>query len=422
MDVTTRIRLRTALSAMRTVLVWAGVAILPLLWVMAPAAATTGNGIGVLGWWLPERYLVPLLIVALPAALLRRRPLTGLGLMLVGATLTSVTVHGGDQGYLGRLFTVQFLAVDAALGVVAANRSRRVSGLAAVVVLGTQILVAFVNSGVEPVDQALLSGLAVATAWTLGNSVRSRREHATALRAHAAAEAVTAERLRIARELHDVVAHSIGVIAIQAGVGARVIDTQPVQARAALRTIEATSRDTLAELRRTLGALRRGVGESAPLDPTPGLADLDRLVVATADAGVRVELRRHGARPVPPEVDLAAFRIVQESLTNVVRHAEVDACRVSVRCDPDSVVVEVVDEGRGGRIGAAGHGLIGMRERVQALGGRFHAGPRPEGGFRVTARLPLSVPTGADQPIDGDRPTDGELPIDGELPGAAVGR
>lgn len=260
MDVTTRIRLRTALSAMRTVLVWAGVAILPLLWVMAPAAATTGNGIGVLGWWLPERYLVPLLIVALPAALLRRRPLTGLGLMLVGATLTSVTVHGGDQGYLGRLFTVQFLAVDAALGVVAANRSRRVSGLAAVVVLGTQILVAFVNSGVEPVDQALLSGLAVATAWTLGNSVRSRREHATALRAHAAAEAVTAERLRIARELHDVVAHSIGVIAIQAGVGARVIDTQPVQARAALRTIEATSRDTLAELRRTLGALRRGVG------------------------------------------------------------------------------------------------------------------------------------------------------------------
>ncbi|MEU6021495.1 sensor histidine kinase [Micromonospora sp. NPDC047134] len=427
MEATARIRSRTALSAVRAVLVWAGVAILPLLWVMAPPAATTGNGIGVLGWWLPERYLVPLLIVALPAALLRRRPLTGLGLMLVGATLTSVTVHGGDQGYLGRLFTVQFLAVDAALGVIAANRSRRVSGLAAVVVLGTQILVAFVNSGVEPVDQALLSGLAVATAWTLGNSVRSRREHATALRAHAAAEAVTAERLRIARELHDVVAHSIGVIAIQAGVGARVIDTQPEQARAALATIEAASRETLAGLRRTLGTLRRGAGEAAALAPTPGLADLDRLVAAAADAGVRVELRRYGECPVPPEVDLAAFRIVQEGLTNVVRHAGVDFCRVTVRCVPDLIAVEVVDDGRGGPIGVEGHGLIGMRERVQALGGQFHAGPRPEGGFRVTTQLPLSVPTDGGEPPDPARPIDtaptsGDHTTDGELPGAAVRR
>ncbi len=420
-EATARIWSRTALSAVRTVLAWAGVAVLPLLWALAPVVATSGGGVGVMGWWLPERYLVPLLIVALPAALLRRRPLTGLGLMLLGATMTSATVHAGDHGYHSILFNVQFLAVDAALGVVAANRSRRVSGLAAVVVLVTQLLVPFVNGKVEGADQAPLSVLTVVTAWMVGNSMRTRRDHAAALRAHAAAEAVTAERLRIARELHDMVAHSIGVIAIQAGVGARVIDTQPAQARAALATIEATSRDTLAELRRTLGALRRGAGEAASLDPTPGLADLDRLVAAAADAGVRVELRRYGDRPVPPEVGLAAFRIVQEGLTNVVRHAGVDACRVTVSC-ADEVTVEVIDDGRGGSVGGEGHGLIGMRERALALGGDFRAGPRPESGFRVTARLPVRTPTDGDrpsggaQPADDDRPAGGDQPTDGDRP------
>ncbi|MEV6812832.1 sensor histidine kinase [Micromonospora sp. NPDC051296] len=407
----------TALSAVRAVLVWAGVAVLPVLWVMASAVATSGGGVGVMGWWLPERYLVPVLIVALPAALLRRRPLTGLGLMLVGATLTSVTVHGGDRGYLTILFNLQFLAVDAALGVVAANRSRRVSGTAAAVVLVTQVLAAFVNLGVEPVDQAALSVLAVATGWAFGNSVRARRSYAATLRAHAAAEAVTAERLRIARELHDMVAHSIGVIAIQAGVGARVIDSQPAQARAALATIEATSRDALAGLRRTLGALRRGAGEAVSLDPAPGLADLDRLVAATGDAGVRVELRQQGGRPVPPDVDLAAYRIVQEALTNVVRHAGVDTCRVTVERGDEAVTVEVVDDGRGGPVGAEGHGLVGMRERALALGGHLHAAPRPERGFRVAARLPVRSESAS---LSGARPGDGGP--DGARPGEAVRR
>ncbi|GIJ77783.1 hypothetical protein Xph01_22150 [Micromonospora phaseoli] len=393
-DAIALLRPRAALPVVRTVLGWAGVAVLPVLWVMAPAVSTGGGGVGVLGWWLPERYLVPVLAVALPAGLLRRRPLTALGLMLAGATLSTVTVHGGDAEYLRNVFNLQFLAVDAALGVVAANRARRVSVTAAGVVLVMQLLAAFVNLGVEPVDQAALTILAVATAWIAGNSVRARRGYAVALRAHAAAEAVTAERLRIARELHDMVAHSIGVIAIQAGVGARVIDSQPAQARAALATIEAASRDTLAGLRRTLGTLRRGAGESASLDPVPGLADLDRLVAATGDAGVRVELCERGDGPVPAEVDLAAFRIVQEALTNVVRHAGVDACRVTVERGDQEVAVEVVDDGRGGPIGVEGHGLVGMRERVLALGGRLRAGPRPEGGFQVTARLPVPIGTG----------------------------
>ncbi|KXK58410.1 hypothetical protein AWW66_29895 [Micromonospora rosaria] len=431
MDVAALLRSRTARRVVRTALVCAGVVVLPVLWVLAPTVATSGGGIGVVGWWLPERYLVPVLIVALPAAVLRRRPLTGLGLMLFGATLTSATTHGGSQGYLADVFTMQFLAVDAALGVVAANRARRMSVPAAGVVLVTQVLAAFVNSGVEPVDRAALTILAVATAWALGTSVRARRRYAAVLREHAAAEAVTVERLRIARELHDLVAHSIGVIAIQAGVGARVIDTQPAQARSALATIEATSRDTLAELRRTLGALRRGVGESAPLAPTPGLADLDRLVAAAADAGVRVEVRRYGAArqphgrdPVradtaalPPEVDLAAFRIVQESLTNVVRHAGVPACRVTVEHGEEEVTVEIVDDGRGGPIGGDGHGLLGMRERVRTLGGDFRAGPRPEGGFRVLARLPVTM-AGA-VPTAGLVPTAGPVPEAGPVSSAS---
>ncbi|MEV2240298.1 histidine kinase [Micromonospora sp. NPDC049891] len=417
------LRPRGAVPVLRAVLVWAGVALLPALWVMAPAVANSGDGVGVVGWWLPVRYLVPVLIVALPAGLLRRRPLTALGLMLAGATLCSATVHGRDPGYLGDLFNLQFLAVDAALAVVAANRSRRVSVPAAGVVLVTQLLAAFVNLGVEPVNQAALTVLAVAAAWITGNSVRARRNYAAALRVHAATEAVTAERLRIARELHDMVAHSIGVIAIQAGVGARVIDTQPAQARAALATIEAASRDTLAGLRRTLGALRHGDGDPASLEPAPGLADLDRLVAATGDAGVRVELRTTGDAPVPAEVDLAAFRIVQEALTNVVRHAGVDACQVIVERGDDAVMVEVVDDGRGGPIGVDGHGLIGMRERVLAVGGHLRAGPRPEGGFRVTARLPVSsetaVPAGG-RPADGDR-AGGRPADDGRVGGRLSG-
>ncbi|MFF5216306.1 sensor histidine kinase [Micromonospora sp. NPDC000442] len=406
MDATALIRPRAAVPVMRAILVWAGVALLPVLWVLAPAVANSGDGVGVVGWWLPVRYLVPVLIVALPAGLLRRRPLTALGLMLAGAALCAATVHGRDAGYLGDIFNLQFLAVDAALAVVAANRSRRVSLPAAGVVLVTQVLAGFVALGVEPVDQAALTVLAVAAAWITGNSVRARRNYAAALRVHAATEAVTAERLRIARELHDMVAHSIGVIAIQAGVGARVIDTQPAHARAALATIEAASRDTLAGLRRTLGALRRGDGDPASLEPAPGLADLDRLVAATGDAGVRVGLRTTGDAPVPAEVDLAAFRIVQEALTNVVRHAGVDACRVVVERGDEALTVEIVDDGRGGPIGVEGHGLIGMRERVTAVGGRFRAGPRSEGGFRVTARLPVSpenaVPAGG-RPVDAVR-------------------
>ncbi|MFI7215409.1 sensor histidine kinase [Micromonospora maritima] len=390
-------RPRVVARRVRTVLIWSAVALLPVALLLA---ATSGTGGPVLVVptpdhsvpGLPVRYLVPVLAVLLPAGLLRRRPLLALGLMLAGASLVTATTNAWEQGYLAGLWYLQFLVVDVMLGVVAARGPRRVSVPAAIMVLLVQVAAAFVNPAAGALDRATLSVPAVLAAWVVGNSVLARRAHTEELRAHAAAEAVTAERLRIARELHDVVAHSIGVIAIQAGVGARVIDSQPAQARAALSTIETTSRETLAGLRRTLGALRRPDGAAASLDPTPGLSDLDRLVGAAADAGVRVTLAVDGEPgPLPAEVELAAYRIVQEALTNVVRHARVDRCRVTVRHAPDGIRVEVVDEGRGGPVGGEGHGIVGMRERAALLGGRCVAGPRPEGGFRVDAVLPVGA-------------------------------
>ncbi|MFC5922557.1 sensor histidine kinase [Micromonospora vulcania] len=381
---------RPAASVARAVLAWAGVALLPVVVLFAPTVGTSGNGVGFADLWIPVRYLVPALVVLLPVGLLRRRPLLALGLMLTGSLLVTATTHSGQDGYLSDIWYLQFLMIDAVAGAIAASRPRRVSVPTAVVVLAVQVAAGFLSLAFDPLNRAVFSLLAVTAAWVVGDSIQARRRHAEALRTHAAAEAVTAERLRIARELHDMVAHSIGVIAIQAGVGARVIDTQPAQARAALVTIETTSRETLAGLRRTLGALRRPQGESASLAPTPGLADLDRLVAATADAGVTVRLqRRGGSAALPAEVDLAAYRIVQEALTNVVRHAGAADCRVTVERRADELDVEVLDDGPGGPVGDDGHGIVGMRERVALLGGRFEAGPRPEGGFRVAARLPL---------------------------------
>jgi signal transduction histidine kinase len=216
---------------------------------------------------------------------------------------------------------------------------------------------------------------------------------------------VAAERLRIARELHDVVAHAMSVIAVQSGMGAHVIDTQPEEARRALANIEATSRSGLAELRRLLGVLRDddadtgdGAGTRRPaLAPAPGLGELDALVARASEAGLPVEVAIEGdARPLPPGVDLAAYRIVQEALTNVVKHAGEATARVTVRYGEAEVDLEIVDDGRGraaaagGTPGANGHGIAGMRERATIYNGTLDAGPRPEGGFRVAARLPLA--------------------------------
>jgi len=250
------------------------------------------------------------------------------------------------------------------------------------------------------------SVLGVVAAWLAAENLRHRRARWAALRARAerlererdeeARRAVTEERLRIARELHDVIAHSMSVIAVQSAVGHHVMDTQPGQARQALAAIEATSRSALTEMRRLLGVLRQEGETRGSLTPAPGLADLDSLVSQVQDAGLRVCVSVDGQRgTVPPGIDLSAYRIIQEALTNVIKYAGSPSADVSICYRADSLTVEIADHGRGapGGLPAArngsGHGIIGMRERVAVFGGQFAAGPGPDGGFRVRARFPI---------------------------------
>ncbi|MBO2451182.1 sensor histidine kinase [Actinomadura barringtoniae] len=377
-------------ARLRAVLAWTGAVLYPVV-----LFATVQDG---RSGFSPLAVLISALLTLLVLLLLRRSPWPAFGL-LVFAWFAAAGLSNVQNGVVGSL---QVLVTDFAVALVAMERSRRSSVIAAAVAVLVQAGCALVYAHGTALPQAIaFMILAGVVAWMAGNSVRVRRQHAVAMAARATEQAVTAERLRIARELHDMVAHSIGIIAIQAGVGSRVIDTQPDEARNALSAIEATSRDTLAGLRRMLGALRRaepaaggqggGAEERAPLDPAPGLADLERLVDATMDAGVRVDVRRLGeGRALPAELDLSAFRIIQEAVTNVVRHAGAGRCQVTIDYRDDEIDIEIVDDGRGCEVGAAGgYGIIGMRERAGLLHGHFTAGPRAEGGFRVQARLPL---------------------------------
>ncbi len=227
----------------------------------------------------------------------------------------------------------------------------------------------------------------------VGEFARGRREWIEAAR-HARAETdrrrVSDERLEIARELHDVIAHNISLINVQAGVALHLMDEQPAQARSALTTIKQASKETLQELRATLGVLRR-VDEDAPRAPTPGLSLLDTLVARVGSAGVTATVEVDGdRRPLPAAVDVAAYRIVQEALTNVYRHSGASTAAVRIEYGDREVTVQVDDDGRGAPLGDdGGNGIRGMQERAIALGGTLTAGPRQEGGFRVRALLPL---------------------------------
>ncbi|MER7540767.1 sensor histidine kinase [Streptomyces sp. NPDC097704] len=350
------------------------------------------------------------------SAILVRRPTAALVYLLAAAVVACTPL-----GVMAIPFA-QYLSVDVALYVIAATRPPREANRAlrrSLGVLAGYLAVRLLAGWNVSTTTELAVALTAAVAWLLGRSERQTRTHAAQTRAQATEQAVTTERLRIAREMHDTVAHSIGIVALQAGAARRVIATQPEAARQALAEIETASRETLAGLRRMVSALRTadteaearsdaGHAETGRTTPTelpglpemPGLAALDRLAELTGNAGVRVAVRRAGAPcPIPPDIDLSAFRIVQESVTNVVRHSGADSCTVTVdQRDPETLAVTVEDRGpvpghaRVSPGPGSGYGLTGMRERVAVLHGEFSAGPRPGGGFRVTARLPL--PTG----------------------------
>jgi signal transduction histidine kinase len=285
------------------------------------------------------------------------------------------------------------------------------AGLAGYFVLTALIGVPFDQRGrpdrVFPAEEPSLGSAAFAIAWVVvplisGELIRMRAQRAAAAartRAEEERRQASEERLRMARELHDVLAHNISMINVQAGVALHLIDQDPEQARTALAAIKEASKEALTEMRSVIGVLR-SQGESAPRSPTAGLARLEELLGRARSAGLRVDAEIVGERrPLPAGTDLAAFRIVQESLTNVTRHAGPGpvTARVRIAYGEREVAVQVEDDGQGVSLlddHPGGSGINGMRERAAALGGSFSAGPRPGGGFRVSASLPVDEEPG----------------------------
>lgn len=242
----------------------------------------------------------------------------------------------------------------------------------------------------QVIGAVILALSIIGTGWAIGRAVRDRRAYVTRAAEQAAARAVADERLRIARELHDIVAHNLSLITVKAGVAAHVAATRPDEVVDALRVIERSGRGALDEIRHLLELLRTGAADS-DLAPAPTLDRLSELGASATAAGVEVAFELRGLEQVPEDVGRAAYRIAQEAVTNVVRHAAPARCTVRVIAEPGELLVEVSDDGPGVR-GARppGHGLIGMRERVALHHGTFRAGPGDHGGFLITARLPYS--------------------------------
>jgi signal transduction histidine kinase len=272
---------------------------------------------------------------------------------------------------------------------VAASRPRRITvPLLFIVSIGAALAIAF-GDGSDASDVAVGYFCGI-TAWVIGDTIRTQRERTAwieARREDDARRAVMGERMAIARDLHDIVAHHVSVIAVQAEGAQSVLQTQPERAGQAMADVAETARTALAELRRLLGVLRSESG----VVPQPGLAAIDDLVDSVRHAGMDVRLSRATDSDVDAVAGLTAYRVVQESLTNVLKHAGPCATDVSIAVRGDALVVSVIDDGRGPGAANGGHGLIGMRERVAVLGGTLDAGAGDHGGFVVRARLPLST-------------------------------
>jgi signal transduction histidine kinase len=339
--------------------------------------------------------LVALAALNAPLVWRRRHPLAAVAGLMVAATAQAALLTDASQ------FSTTFLTLLLiAYGVAAyADGRRAVLGLA-----GTWAVVGAVNvlsSDDMAFGDYLFPCAMAGFFWLAGRAVRHRSRlaeelHEAALRAEEDREshrraAVADERRRVAREMHDIVAHSISVMVVQAGGARRILERDPRRAAEAAALIERTGRDALAEMRLLLGVLRPG-DQRPGREPQPGMAGLESLVERARAAGLPVELRVEGRRPeLPQGLDLAAYRIVQEALTNALRHAGAAPTKVVVRYGAAALELEVADRGRPAAPAAApgGQGLVGMRERARLYGGELHAGPRPGGGFAVRARLPL---------------------------------
>jgi signal transduction histidine kinase len=324
---------------------------------------------------------------ALALAARRRWPLCALAVSAAAQVAIGFVQAGSQEALLAMaLVTYTVARVKPALPARIALLSVLVAfTLAAILSPGSSSVPVVFGSASVAIVRAATEAAFISAAWAIGRAMRS----AAAYNERYARATVQEERMRIARELHDVVAHSMSVIAVQAGVGHFVIRNRPEEAEKALAVIETTSRESLTEMRRLLDMLR----EERPGDllPAPGLADLAELVDQTRLGGLQVEMTVAGEPlDLPAGADLAAFRVIQEALTNVLKHAGTSRCRVAVGYAASGVTITVADEGPGPYKGTEGHGLAGMRERVAMYGGTVQAGPRRPGpGFAVEAWLPL---------------------------------
>jgi signal transduction histidine kinase len=339
--------------------------------------------------------VAPVLLQTLPLLLRRRFPLSVLAVVLVASVATQYII--GD---------LPPFALALASYTVASHTERRTAVWA-----GLVALVALLASLVPQADQGARESVVhlivfIAAAWILGDNVRTKRAYYRELEERAerlerereenVRRAAADEQERIARELHDVIAHSVSVMVVQAAAANDVFERQPERAREALRSIEESGRSALTELRRLLGIVR--THERGRLDPQPGLAALEELIEQVRATGLEVELELDGELgELPSGVDLSAYRIVQEALTNTLKHAQATHAQVRLGRRAHELAIEVTDDGAGpGKESANGHGLIGMQERVALLGGVLETGPGESGGFAVRARFPLELVSGDD--------------------------
>ncbi len=374
--------------------------LLPAVWIiLLTVNATLYSALGLSSGTVVVVWLVAL-AVGVPLAVRRRRPIPVLGVVLASAivaVLLGMSVAATVLAVAVALYPVA-LAVGPRRSVVALGAALLGVTLAAVLtatVLDPHSLV--VTQDTESFSTDLLSSLSfswftIAAGWGLGRSVRASRAYAGQIAEHRAQKAVSEERLRIAREMHDVVAHSMSVIVMKAAVANHVYDTRPEESREALGVIESVSRAALADIQGVLDSLR-STGDS-DLAPSPGLDELPQLVENARLADVEVELDRGTIPALPAAVQLSAYRIVQEALTNVIKHAAAPArCTIRITTEQGELHLAVIDDGTPRRpVGEPGHGLIGMRERAALHHGTLVAGRQPNGGFAVHAHLPYHAP------------------------------